>query len=218
MWPFWGFYWIIWCSVKDSPLLTGQNWSASQLCVSSGNCTCTSSLLVLFTFAGHTGVHPKTFLLGSLLPSFLPPQSLASSASKTTILFPQLNETAILCWGSLSALGSSKCLQAGSQVDYRAHVIYLASLWDHIATLPVVQYLQIVISFFSPGFQHAYSRKSRLLPVALSYQEVQACLFPLGLLNYLTALTSCKQSFSQFLKMGPDKGDSLRNLTIVIFV
>lgn len=53
---------------------------------------------------------------------------------QTPILSLQLNETAVFCQGPLSVLGSSKCLKAGSQVDYRALVICLASAGSHCYT------------------------------------------------------------------------------------
>lgn len=139
-----------------------------------------------------------------LKPSYsvLTPQSPASSDSPNQSLCPRLKESAILWWGPFPARGSSKSLQASSQVDYRACVISLASLRDRIPAPPIVQCLQIVISyvFFSSGFRLVYSRRTSLLPVALSFVEVKVCLFPSELLNYLTALTSCRQSSHQLLK------------------
>lgn len=152
---------LIWCSVRTPHSNRSELKCLPTLCELCQLHLYLSSVQSHSPYTGHIRVHPKTQRdpmqipepLSCLDPSYQvlylhkvrllqPPQS--------TVLSPQLDKTAILCRSALSALGSSKCLQAGSQVDYRAHVICLASLWDHIATLPVVRYLQIVISCFFP--------------------------------------------------------------------
>lgn len=154
---------LIWCSVRTPHSNPSELKCFPTLCELCQLHLYLSSVQSHSPYAGHISVHPKTQRDPMQIPEPLSCLDLSCQVvylhkvwllqpPQSTVLSPQLNETAILCRSPLSSLGSSKCLQAGSQVDYRAHVICLASLWDHIATLPVVQYLQIVISCFFPWF------------------------------------------------------------------
>ena len=89
----------------------------------------------------HSWVHPQRQKDPLQISEFLfcldPSYSALYSIHSSFLSFPklqslslQLNGTAVLCWGPLPALGSSKCLQAKSQIDYGAGVICLASLRD----------------------------------------------------------------------------------------
>lgn len=59
--------------------------------------------------------------------------------------FPQLSETAMVCWGHLLPPPSFPWPAVCSQGDLRAHVICLCPVRNHSSVLPAVQCLQTVV-------------------------------------------------------------------------